>query len=216
MQLVVCTFCKGNRKKSGKNPKGIQRYQCTKRGRYQQSEYRYQACRPSIDDWIIRLNRETCGISSISRLLKISKTTVIRRIKLLSSQINKPLIYKGKTYEVDELKTYVKKKADECWVCSAVERQTGNVADIFVGRRTKRALGKVLDTLKLSEATDGLDIYRSLLPKETHKVRLYHINKVERKNLDLRNCLKRLTRRTICYSKSKTMLEASVRLCLWG
>ena len=29
LQLVVCTFCKGNRKKSGKNPKGIQRYQCT-------------------------------------------------------------------------------------------------------------------------------------------------------------------------------------------
>ena len=183
--------------------------------------YHYQACKKETDNWIVRLNRETCGISSISRLLKISKTTVIKRIKQLSKQVGKPLIYKGKTYEVDELKTYVgNKKRGEHWVCLAVERQTGNVVDISVGRRTKKTLGKVLDTLKLSEAkkvyTDGLDIYRSLLPKETHKVRPYHINKVERKNLDLRNCLKRLTRKTICYSKSRAMLEASVRLCLWG
>ena len=130
------------------------------------------------------------------------------------------MIYKGKTYEVDELKTYIGNKDNECWVCLAVERQTGCVVDISVGRRTKKTLAKVLDTLKLSEAkkvyTDGLDIYRSLLPKETHKVRQYHINKVERKNLDLRNSLKRLTRKTICYSKSRAMLEASVRLYLWG
>ena len=130
------------------------------------------------------------------------------------------MISKGRTYEVDELKTYVRKKANECWVCLAVERQSGNVVDISVGRRTKKKLATVIETFKLSEAkkvyTDGLDIYKSLLPEEIHKVRPYHINKVERKNLDLRNSLKRLTRKTICYSKSRAMLEASVKLCLWG
>jgi IS1 family transposase len=123
-------------------------------------------------------------------------------------------------YEVDELKTYVGRKTNDHWICVAVERETGRPVDVAVGKRTKKTLAKVLDTLKLSEAekvyTDGLDIYRSLLPKETHKVRPYHINKVERMNLDLRNSLKRLTRKTICYSKSRAMLEASVRLCLWG
>jgi len=145
---------------------------------------------------------------------------VISRIKKLADMIDKPLILMGKSYEVDELRTYINKKTRECWVCMAVEKATGQVVDISVGRRTKKTLGKVIETLILSEArkvyTDGLDIYKSLLPKEQHVVKPYHINKVENKNLHLRNSLKRLARKTICYSKSRVMLEACVKLCLWG
>jgi IS1 family transposase len=200
--------------------KGGYRYRCKSCGRSHQSNCAYKACQETTDSWIIRLNRECCGIRSISRLLGISKTTVISRIKKLADGIRKPLIFKGKTYEVDELRTYIRKKSRQCWVCMAVEKASGQVVDISVGRRTKKTLGKVVDTLKLSEArkvyTDGLEIYKSLLPKEQHVVKPYQINKVERKNLHLRNSMKRLTRKTICYSKSKVMLEASVKLCLWA
>lgn len=200
--------------------KGGHRYRCKSCGRSHQSSYAYNACRENTDRWIIHLNRECCGIRSISRLLKISKTTVISRIKKLADGIRKPLVFKGKSYEVDELRTYIKRKTKECWVCLAVERKTGTVMDMSVGRRTKKTLGKVVETLRLSEArkvyTDGLEIYKSLLPKEQHVVKPYQINKVENKNLHLRNSLKRLTRKTICYSKSRVMLEASVKLCLWG
>ena len=219
-QVAKCFHCSGSCIKVGKNKNGVQRYKCKSCEKYSLSEYRNKAFLPETNGWIIRLNRECCGVSSISRLLKISKTTVIKRIKKLGFEVRKPLIYKGKTYEVDELKTYIKKKTNECWICLGLERQSGEVVDISVGRRTKKTLATVVETLKLSEAkkvyTDGLDIYKSLISKETHKVRAYHINKVERKNLDLRNSLKRLTRKTICYSKSRAMLEASVRLCLWG
>lgn len=134
--------------------------------------------------------------------------------------VKKPTIAIGKTYEVDELRTYVGNKGRECWVCVAVERESGKPVDISVGRRTKKTLGKVVETLNLSKAlrvyTDGLDIYKSLINNQIHTIRPYQINKVERLNLHLRNSLKRLCRKTICYSKSRAMLEACVRLCLWG
>lgn len=219
MCMEKCRRCSSACVKNG-IIKGGHRYRCKSCGRSHQSNYAYKACQGNINLWIIQLNRETCGIRSISRLLKISKTTVISRIKKLAEGIRKPLIFMGRSYEVDELKTCIRKKTKECWVCLAVEKATGQVVDISVGRRTKKTLGKVVETLKLSQAkkvyTDGLEIYKSLLPKEQHIVKPYQINKVERKNLQLRNSLKRLTRKTICYSKSRVMLEASVKLCLWG
>ena len=125
-----------------------------------------------INGWITELNRECCGVSSISRLLRISKTTVIKRMKKLGFKTQRPLIIKGKTYEVDELKTYIGHKNRECWVCLAVEKKTGDVVDVSVGRRTKETLGRVVDTLLLSEAkriyTDGLEIYGILIPREIH------------------------------------------------
>jgi insertion element IS1 protein InsB len=177
LHLSICRNCNGDCKKAGKSGER-QRLKCKTCGKYQQSIYQYRACNSHIDRFIVRLNRECCGIRSISRLLGISKTTVITRIKKLADSISKPLIFKEKSYEVDELRTYIKKKSRECWVCLALERSTGQVVDISVGRRTKKTLGKVVDTLTLSEAkkvyTDGLDIYKSLLPTQQHVVRPYH------------------------------------------
>ena len=69
------------------------------------------------------------------------------------------MMIKGKTYEVDELRIYIGNKDNECWVCLAVEKKAGHVVDMTVGRRNKKVLGIVVDTLMLSEAkkicTDG-------------------------------------------------------------
>jgi hypothetical protein len=37
-------------------------------------------------------------------------------------------------FEVDQLKTYIKRKSKECWVISALDKQNGEVADLKVGR----------------------------------------------------------------------------------
>jgi hypothetical protein len=42
--------------------------------------------------------------------LGISPTTLIKRIKEIASEIKGSLLVKGKTYEVDELRTFVKKR----------------------------------------------------------------------------------------------------------
>jgi IS1 family transposase len=63
--------------------------------------------------------------------------------------------------------------------------------------------------------TDGLDVYRFVIPEKLHRVKRYGINHIERKNLNLRVHLKRLGRKTICFSKSLLMLEACLKIYFW-
>jgi insertion element IS1 protein InsB len=71
---------------------------------------------------------------------------------------------KGKTYEVDEMCTYIRHKRNFIWLVYALEKNSKNVVSFNVGRRTNKTLSHVLDTLKLSEAkkifTDRLKNYR--------------------------------------------------------
>jgi insertion element IS1 protein InsB len=76
----------------------------------QQSDYRYHAYDQNLNQNIIALTKEGVGIRGTARLLGISPTTLISRIKKIASQIKAPPLVKGKTYEVDELRTFVKKK----------------------------------------------------------------------------------------------------------
>lgn len=156
----------------------------------------------------------------ISRLLKISVVTVLKRMLQIAATIKKPVIISGQTYELDELCTYVQQKAKQCWVVYALRRDTREVVDFIVGNRSNAVLKRVTDTLVLSGAkkiyTDKLKQYTTLLPKSLHRTSLHGTNHIERMNLTLRTHLKRLSRRTICYSKSVVMLVACLKIYFWS
>lgn len=217
---MECHHCKRVCIKSGRRKSGLQRWYCSHCNKYQQKAYVYAAYRPYINNQIKELTKESCGIRSIGRLLSISSSTVMRRILKLSGTIQKPIIKIGKSYEMDELKTYLKCKSNEKWVVYAIDRQSREVVDFRVGGRGKKTLGKVVETLVLSGAkkvyTDGYELYKYLLPKDIHSHRQYNINHIERKNLTLRTHLKRLGRKSICYSKNLLMLEACLKIYFWG
>ncbi|WP_291287929.1 IS1 family transposase, partial [Flavobacterium sp.] len=48
-----------------------------------------------------------------------------------------------------------------------------------------------------------------------HSVKRFGTNHIERKNLTLRTHLKRLNRRTICYSKSLVVLIVILKIYFW-
>lgn len=207
--------------KNGKSQIGNQRYYCKSCKCSFQTTYYYASC--LVPDFqITTLLKESCGIRSIGRILGISPNTVIRRILNIAGNLHRPYpILKGKTYEVDELFTYIKhKKKNRTCIIYSYEPLTGYVLDIAVGRRTKSILRKVLNTLILSEAkrifTDKLSWYKELIPAEIHRTHRRCTNNIERQNLNLRTHLKRLNRRTICYSKSLAMLLAVVKIYFWG
>ncbi|TXG35609.1 IS1 family transposase [Seonamhaeicola maritimus] len=64
--------------------------------------------------------------------------------------------------------------------------------------------------------TDKWISYKSLIPSSIHNFTNYETNQIERINLNLRTHLKRLSRRTICYTKSVRMLYATLKLYFWG
>jgi IS1 family transposase len=185
--------------------------------------YTYRFTTAADDKNIVLLNNEGMSISSISRYLHIAKTTLRRRLLLISKTIAAPCLSEAnQVYEVDEIQTYVGRNHPSCYkyITYALNRSTKSVIDFIVGARTKECIRKVIDkVLALNPRkiyTDGLNIYPSLIPAAIHHNFQFRTNTIERNNLTIRNSLKRLSRKTICFSKSIIMLEACIRILLWG
>lgn len=217
-----CKFCSGACIKKGKYNQ-VQKYQCKLCKKYQQLVYRYRKYDIKIETQIRVLQNEGLGISSIGRVLQIPKASVQRLITKSAAKITAPIYNEQfQEYEVDELHTFIGKKHFSCYtyIIYAINKATRRIIDFVIGPRNKMNVGNLIEKLlALSPKriyTDKLITYSSLIPPDIHRTFRYRTNRIERKNLTLRTHLKRLSRKTICFSRSICMLEASLRLYVWG
>ncbi|MFA7687448.1 MAG: IS1 family transposase [Moheibacter sp.] len=220
MEKLRCKYCENTCVKNGTHSNGKQRYRCCVCKKRQLKEYSYNAYHPELNQQIITLTKEGLGIRSTARVLSISATTLLRRIIFIVKKIPRPYISKGKVYEVDELRTYLKTKTKLVWIVYALERKSKRIVSFNVGSRTNKTLKTVLTSLQLSEAkriyTDGLKNYKYLIQRGIHKVIRFGTNSIERMNLNLKIHLKRLNRRTICFSRSVMVLNSILKIYFWG
>lgn len=160
------------------------------------------------------------GIRSISRFLRISTTTLFKRIINISDCIQPPSVNYNKIYEVDELRTYIGNKKQIIWLVYALEKESKNVICFNLGKRTNETLHSVIKTLLNSNPkniyTDRLKNYQYLIPKEIHQTKRFGTNSIERKNLSIRIHLKRFNRKTICFSKSVSVLISILKIYFWS
>ena len=220
MGKITCPNCYGGSIKNGLQ-NGRQRYKCKSCGKRFQLEYAYQAYNARTNTLIKNLLKEGCGVRSVSRIVGISTKTVLSRMLKISKQIKAPYFNKlGCKFEVDEMWTFINRKEDFTWITYAIEQKTKQVIDFFVGGKSKENIKPLIDKILLLYPkriyTDRLNIYPSLIPKQIHRVFQYCTNRIERLNLTLRTHIKRLSRRTICFSKDKRYLEAHLRIYFWG
>lgn len=154
------------------------------------------------------------------RILKIAASTVIRWIKKIGSTIEPPVILSGRAFELDELCTFVGNKKCLIWITYAIDSITRQTVAVSIGSRSCQILSQVteplLATSPLKIATDKLLQYKNLIPPGIHSTKKYGINHIERKNLTLRTHLKRLNRKTICFSRSIVMLHACLMIYFFG
>ena len=218
---MKCNYCNKLCSKAGKNNTGKQKYYCTSCNKYQQNTYSYKAYDIKINEQIIKYVKNGCGIRSIGRLIDISNTTVMKRIRSIASCLEST--YSGSkrcSYEMDELHTFAGDKNNDQWVIYAINKGTRKIVDLFVGKRNKENIKIIVDKVLRFHPkriyTDRLNIYPGLIDKAIHKPGRYLTNRIERMNLTLRTHLKRLTRSTLCYSKKADMLEACVKIYLWA
>lgn len=141
--FMNCKYCKKECSKAGKNSAGKQKYYCGCCKKYQQKIYVYKAYDINIDEQIVQYVKNSCGIRSIGRLLNISNTTVLKRIRLIASGlVSTYASSKGCVYEMDELHTFAGNKKQDQWLIYAINKGTRSVVDIFVGRRNKENIKK--------------------------------------------------------------------------
>jgi IS1 family transposase/transposase-like protein len=216
----ICPNCSSNQViKNGFTANKKQQFICKSCTKRFIDHYTYKAYNHWVNKSIIQFTKEGLGIRSTARILMISTTTLLKRIITIAKNIHQPIISKGKTYEVDEMCTYVKRKQNFIWLVYALEKESKSVVSFNVGKRTNKTLNRVVETLKLSEAkkifTDRLKNYRFLIDEKLHSVKRYGTNHIERKNLTLRTALKRLNRKTICFSKSMVVLVSILKIYFW-
>ena len=118
--------------------------------------------------------------------------------------------------QLDEMWSYVGKKTNPRWLWHAIDRQSGQVLAYVFGRRTDQVflqLKKLLEPFGIKRyCTDGWGAYRRHLPLESPERDKRKTQRIERKHLNLRTRIKRLTRKTICFSKTEEMHDLVIGL----
>ena len=111
--------------------------------------------------------------------------------------------------ELDEQWSYVQNKKNQRWLWYAFDKYNKRIVAHCFGDRSNQTLHELLKLLKPFKikyfCTDDYKSYSSLLPRNQHIVGKKYTQNIERYNLNLRNRLKRLTRKTSCFSKSEQM-----------
>ena len=113
------------------------------------------------------------------------------------------------TSELDEMWSFVRCKANPRWLWHAIDHRSGKVLAYVFGRRKDAVfleLKKLLEPFGITRYyTDGWGVYERHLEPEQHRVGKDKTQKIESKHINLRTRIKRLVRRTICFSKTERM-----------
>lgn len=111
--------------------------------------------------------------------------------------------------ELDEMWSFVGNKGNQRWLWHALDRSNGQVLAYVFGSRKDEVfleLKKLLEPFGIQKyCPDGWGAYERHIPLEQHEVGKRKTQRIERKHLRLRTRIKRLTRKTICYSRSEEM-----------
>jgi insertion element IS1 protein InsB len=126
------------------------------------------------------------------------------------------MIHKVQEAELDEMWSFVGRKQHPRWLWAALDHQTGRIVAYTFGRRADRVLLKLKALLEPFGIrrfyTDGWGAYRRHLDPHHHVVGKRRTQQLERKHLTLRTRIKRLVRKTICFSQSVQMHETVIGL----
>lgn len=118
--------------------------------------------------------------------------------------------------EIDEMQSFVGKKQNPRWLWHAIDHDTGEVLAYTLGTREDKVfleLKQLLAPFGIKRFyTDGWGAYTRHIEAEAHRIAKVLTQKIERKHLTLRTRIKRLARKSICFSKSEKMHDTVIGL----
>ncbi|MGN7613660.1 IS1 family transposase [Magnetococcales bacterium HHB-1] len=229
---VRCPSCDGlDVVRFGKQPNGSQRYRCNNPQCTRKTfldTYQHRGRLPEVREQIVEMAMNGSGIRDTSRVLKISQNTVMAVLKKSrnSDPINEPLLKSldaEKTEvslvriddaEADEMWSFVRNKENQRWLWHAIDRGSGAVlAYVFAPRKdwAFQELKALLEPFGIQRFfTDDWGAYWRTLHPDEHVIGKENTWKIERKHLTFRTRIKRLARRTICFSKTEEMHDGVI------
>jgi insertion element IS1 protein InsB len=126
------------------------------------------------------------------------------------------IIQRAEEAEVDEMWSYVGKKREPRWLWHAIDHRSGRVLAYVLGRRKDAGFLQrkgLLEPFGITKYyTDYWGAYTRHLDADAHQPGKRNTQQIERKHLTLRTRIKRLMRKTICFSRSTQMHDIVIGL----
>ena len=117
---------------------------------------------------------------------------------------------------MDEMWSFVQSKRQQRWLWHAIDHDTGEVLAYVLAPHEDAALSALMQLLAPFGIkpfyTDNWGAYHRLLDPAQHIASKSHTQRIERKHLALQIRIKRLARKTICFSKSVLMHDTVIGL----
>jgi insertion element IS1 protein InsB len=118
--------------------------------------------------------------------------------------------------EMDEMWSFVQSKQQQRWLWHAIDHRTGDLLAYVLAPHEDQALEALINLLTpfgiQQFYTDAWGAYLRRLAPEQHTVGKTNTQRIERQHLTLRTRIKRLARKTICFSKSILMHDTVIGL----
>jgi insertion element IS1 protein InsB len=233
--LVSCPLCGQHQVvKRGKTQEGKQRFLCVNAECEKKTfilDYSYNGALPEVKSLIVEMALNGGGIRDTARVLGVSPTTVIQELKKRESSLESVnwqflertepnkinvIIQRAVKAELDEMWSFVRVKENQRWLWHAIDHDTGAILAYVFGKRTDAVFLKLKELLEpfgvTQFFTDDWGAYDRHLPPDRHTVGKRNTQKIERKHLTLRTRIKRLARKTICFSKLERMHDIVIGL----
>ncbi|HGS6821082.1 TPA: IS1 family transposase [Klebsiella pneumoniae] len=205
---ISCPSCSATEGvvRNGKSTAGHQRYLCS----HCRKTFTYTASQPSTHQKIIDMAMNGVGCRASARIMGVGLNTILRHFKKLRPQSVNSRIQPGSDVivcvEMDEQWGYVGAKSRKRWLFYAYDRIRRTVVAHVFGERTLATLEPPLGLLSAFEVvvwmTDGWPLYESRLKGELDVISKRYTQRIERHNLNLRQHLARLGRKSLSFSKS--------------
>ena len=120
--------------------------------------------------------------------------------------------------ELDEMWSFVGKKSNQRWLWHAIDHHTHEILAYHIGDRRDNAFKELQRKLSKFDIefyyTDDWGAYERNLPRQKHLIGKRNTQAIERKHLTMRTRIKRLARKTICFSKLEKMHDIVIGLLI--
>ncbi len=119
---------------------------------------------------------------------------------------------------MDEQWSYVGNKSNQRWLWFAIDHASNTLLAYVFGKRQDEvflSLKTLLEPYRIVRYyTDNWGAYQRHLQPDTHEIGKRNTQKIERKNLNFRTWIKRLQRKTICFSKQELLHDTVIGLLI--
>ena len=218
---VNCPYCQSVKVvRNGVKKSGRQNLLCRHCGKQFQFEYTYKACDHGCRQLVHRMLLRGSGVRDCAAVARISKETVLRMIATTALKLEiKPRHHSYNKVQIDEQWSYVGRKQRKVWMIYAYAVEYDEIIGFAMGKRNCRTISNLLIKLKALEIdfflTDSWEAFKAVLPRDKHLIGKQFTKAIEGVNTWFRTRLRRLVRRTVCFSKKLIYHHSIIKMAIY-